>query len=52
VGRSIKNRLHAPLIANGHHLPAKMLKTMFRAKDVEHSILVSDSIALGCGTWK
>ncbi|AEK61613.1 hypothetical protein CFU_1781 [Collimonas fungivorans Ter331] len=52
MDRLIENRLYAPLIADDHHLQANMLKTMFRAKDIEHSILVSDSIALGPGTWR
>jgi N-acetylglucosamine-6-phosphate deacetylase len=40
------DRLSATLIADGHHLPADVLKTMVRAKGLEHSILVSDTVAL------
>lgn len=39
-------RLNASFIADGHHLPADTLKAMVRAKGVEHSILVSDAVAL------
>lgn len=39
-------RLNATFIADGHHLPADTLKSMLRAKGVEHSILVSDTVAL------
>ena len=40
------DRLTATFIADGHHLPPDMLKAMLRAKGVERSILVSDSVAL------
>lgn len=39
-------RLNATFIADGHHLPADTLKAMLRSKGVEHSILVSDTVAL------
>lgn len=41
------DRLPASFIADGHHLPADTLKAMLRAKGIERSILVSDSVALG-----
>jgi N-acetylglucosamine-6-phosphate deacetylase len=41
-----EDRLHATFIADGHHLPADTLKVMLRAKTIERSILVSDSVAL------
>jgi N-acetylglucosamine-6-phosphate deacetylase len=40
------DRLDATFIADGHHLPADTLKAMLRAKGIEHSILVSDTVAL------
>ena len=40
------DRLTATFIADGHHLPPDMLKAMLRAKGVERSILISDSVAL------
>jgi len=40
------DRLTATLIADGHHLPNDMLKTVLRAKGIARSILVSDSVAL------
>lgn len=40
------DRLYATFIADGHHLPAETMKVMLRAKTVERSILVSDSVAL------
>lgn len=40
------DRLTATFIADGHHLPADTLRAMFRAKGIERSILVSDSVAL------
>jgi N-acetylglucosamine-6-phosphate deacetylase len=40
------DRLTATFIADGHHLPKDMLKVMLRAKSVERSILISDSVAL------
>jgi N-acetylglucosamine-6-phosphate deacetylase len=40
------DRLWASFIADGHHLPADTLKVMLRAKGIERSILVSDSVAL------
>lgn len=39
-------RLNATFIADGHHLPADTLRAMVRAKGVEHSILISDAVAL------
>src|ERR1035437_6631435 len=41
-----EDRLTAMLIADGHHLPADTIKTMVRAKGIDRSILVSDSVAL------
>jgi N-acetylglucosamine-6-phosphate deacetylase len=41
------DRLTASFIADGHHLPAATLKSMLRAKTLEHAILVSDAAALG-----
>jgi N-acetylglucosamine-6-phosphate deacetylase len=40
------DRLHATFIADGHHVPADTMKVMLRAKTIERSILVSDSVAL------
>jgi N-acetylglucosamine-6-phosphate deacetylase len=40
------DRLTATFIVDGHHLPSDLLKVMLRAKSVERSILVSDSVAL------
>ena len=40
------DRLTASFIADGHHLPADTLKAMLRAKGTEHSILISDAVAL------
>jgi N-acetylglucosamine-6-phosphate deacetylase len=40
------DRLTASFIADGHHLPADALKAMLRAKGIERSILVSDTVAL------
>lgn len=40
------DRLTATFIADGHHLPADTLRAMLRAKGIERSILVSDSVAL------
>jgi N-acetylglucosamine-6-phosphate deacetylase len=40
------DRLTATFIADGHHLPADVLKAMLRAKGIARSILVSDSVAL------
>lgn len=40
------DRLSASLIADGWHLPADTFKAMLRAKGLERSILVSDSVAL------
>ncbi len=39
-------RLSAMFIADGHHLPPETFKAMVRAKGVDKSILVSDSVAL------
>ena len=41
-----EDRLTASFIADGHHLPADMLKVMLGAKGPERAILVSDSVAL------
>jgi N-acetylglucosamine-6-phosphate deacetylase len=41
-----EDRLTATMIADGHHLPADMLKVMIRAKGVARSILVSDAVAV------
>ena len=40
------DRLTAGFIADGHHLPADTLTAMVRAKGLERSLLVSDSVAL------
>jgi len=40
------DRLTATFIADGHHLPADTFKAMLRAKGMDRSILVSDSVAL------
>ena len=40
------DRLTATFIADGHHLPADILKVMLRAKGVARSVLVSDSVGL------
>lgn len=40
------DRLTATFIADGYHLPDDMLSAMLRAKGVDRSILVSDSVAL------
>lgn len=40
------DRLTASFIADGHHLPAEVLTVMLRAKGVERSVLVSDSVEL------
>lgn len=41
------DRLTACLIADGHHLPDAVLKTMVRAKSLERCVLVSDITGLG-----
>ena len=41
------DRLTATFIADGHHLPADTLIAMLRAKGIERSVLVSDSVAIG-----
>jgi N-acetylglucosamine-6-phosphate deacetylase len=41
-----EDRLTASFIADGHHLPPDILRSMVRAKGVERSVLVSDSVAL------
>jgi len=38
--------LTASLIADGHHLPANVLKSFIRAKGVKRSILISDAVSL------
>lgn len=40
------DRLTAGFIADGHHLPADTLTAMLRAKGLDRSLLVSDSVAL------
>ncbi|MGC9200123.1 MAG: N-acetylglucosamine-6-phosphate deacetylase [Acidobacteriaceae bacterium] len=40
------DRLTATFIADGHHLPADTLRSMLRAKGIQRSVLVSDSVAL------
>ncbi|MGI4826844.1 MAG: N-acetylglucosamine-6-phosphate deacetylase, partial [Janthinobacterium lividum] len=40
------DRLMACLIADGVHLPAEVLRVMLRAKGLERTVLVSDSVAL------
>ncbi|MEQ3549366.1 amidohydrolase family protein [Pseudonocardia nematodicida] len=40
------DRLTAGFVADGHHLPADTLRSMLRAKGLERSFLVSDSVAL------
>ncbi|MFP5266617.1 MAG: N-acetylglucosamine-6-phosphate deacetylase [Acidobacteriota bacterium] len=40
------DRLAASFIADGHHLPPDTLQSMVRAKRVERSILVSDTVAV------
>jgi len=40
------DRLTATFIADGHHLPPDTLRVMLRAKGIERSVLVSDSVAL------
>jgi N-acetylglucosamine-6-phosphate deacetylase len=42
-----EDRLTATFIADGHHLPADTFRAMLRAKGIERSVLVSDSVALG-----
>ncbi len=41
-----EDRLTACFIADGHHLPAEALKAMVRAKGLDRSILVSDTVSL------
>lgn len=41
-----EDRLTATFIADGHHVPPDMLRSMVRAKGAERSVLVSDSVAL------
>ena len=40
------DRLTAGFIADGHHLPDQALRAMIRAKGIERSFVVSDSVAL------
>ncbi len=50
-----EDRLAASLIFDGHHLPPAVMKSMLRAKGLDRSILVSDSVAvagLAPGTYK
>jgi N-acetylglucosamine-6-phosphate deacetylase len=41
-----EDRLTATFICDGHHLPADTFRAMIRAKGVERSILVSDTVTL------
>ncbi len=41
------DRLTASLIADGHHLPASVVKSMIRAKTPERCVLVSDITGMG-----
>lgn len=41
-----EDRLTATLIADGHHLPGDMLKTILRAKGTARCILISDAVAV------
>jgi N-acetylglucosamine-6-phosphate deacetylase len=41
------DRLSAMFIADGHHLTPAQLKTMLRAKGLNRSLVVSDTVALG-----
>jgi N-acetylglucosamine-6-phosphate deacetylase len=41
------DRLTAMFIADGHHLTPAQLKVMLRAKGLERSLVVSDTVALG-----
>jgi N-acetylglucosamine-6-phosphate deacetylase len=41
-----EDRLAASLIFDGHHLPPAVMKSMLRAKGLDGSILVSDSVAV------
>jgi N-acetylglucosamine-6-phosphate deacetylase len=40
------DQLAASFIADGHHLPAEALKAMIRAKGLDRSLLISDTVAL------
>lgn len=40
------DNLTATFIADGHHVPSDLLKVILRAKGIERSILVSDSVGL------
>ncbi|WP_405065275.1 amidohydrolase family protein [Kribbella sp. NBC_01510] len=42
-----EDRLQAGFIADGHHLPVDTFVAMVRAKGIERSFLVSDSVAVG-----
>ena len=41
-----EDRLSATLIADGHHLPGEVFKSLVRVKGVHRSILVSDTVAV------
>ena len=41
-----EDKLFASFIADGHHLPAEVLRSMLRAKGLNRSILISDSVSL------
>ena len=40
------DELYASFIVDGHHLPPSVVKSMFRAKGLERTILVSDAVHL------
>jgi N-acetylglucosamine-6-phosphate deacetylase len=40
------DQLSASFIADGHHLPAEALRAMLRAKGLDRSLLISDTVAL------
>jgi len=40
------DRISTTFISDGHHLPPDVLKAMLRAKGIDRSILISDSVAL------
>jgi len=41
------DELYASVIADGHHLPATVLKSFVRAKGADRLVLVSDAVSLG-----
>ena len=40
------DELYASFIVDGHHLPSSVVKSMFRAKGLERTVLVSDAVHL------